>query len=172
MKNVSVYSHIKAVLTAPFSVTVIIPFVILYLSKDLNTGWGMGRVSLGAGILLVVPGLYLLITTNKLFAQKGKGTLAPWNPPQRLVVAGPYRFVRNPMISGVLFILAGEAFLFGSIYLLAWFSFFWTMMHVVHLFYEEPGLVKRFGKDYMTYKENVPRWLPRLSPWNNGDEKD
>jgi protein-S-isoprenylcysteine O-methyltransferase Ste14 len=171
MKKASVYSHVKAVLVAPFTVTVLIPLTILYVSKDVRMGWGMG-VSLVVGTLFLLGGLYLLATTIKLFAQIGKVTLAPWNPPQKLVVAGPYRYVRNPMISGVLFILLGEAVIFGSVYLLGWFLLFWTLLHLVFLFYEEPGLVKRFGRDYVIYKENVPRWIPRLSPWNGSDEKD
>ncbi len=171
MKRPSVYSHVKAVLVAPFTVTVIIPLTILTVSRDVRVGWGMG-VSLVVGTLFLLGGLYLLATTIKLFAQIGKGTLAPWNPPQKLVVAGPYRYVRNPMISGVLFILLGEAVIFGSVYLLGWFLLFWTLLHLVILFYEEPGLVKRFGRDYVIYQENVPRWIPRLSPWNGSTEKD
>ncbi|SEM81385.1 methyltransferase [Lihuaxuella thermophila] len=102
MKN-SVYSHVKAILAAPFNVTVTIPLLILVLSGDLRIGWAMGG-SLIVGTLLLSGGLYLLVTTIRLFARKGEGTLAPWNPPQKLVVAGPYRYVRNPMYSGVLFI--------------------------------------------------------------------
>ncbi|MBN2909566.1 isoprenylcysteine carboxylmethyltransferase family protein [Polycladomyces sp. WAk] len=122
------------------------------------------------GTLLLSGGLYLVATTIKLFAQMGKGTLLPSNPPQKLVVAGPYRYVRNPMISGVILILLGEAVIFGSVYLLAWFFLFWTLLHFVILFYEEPGLVKRFGGDYEIYRENVPRWIPRLSPWDGSTE--
>jgi len=170
MKEPSVYSHVKAVLLAPFTVTVIIPLTILCLSKDVHIGWGMG-VDFAMGTLLLSGGLYLVATTIKLFAQMGKGTLLPSNPPRKLVVAGPYRYVRNSMISGVILILLGEAVVIGSVYLLAWFLLFWTLLHFVILLYEEPGLVKRFGGDYEIYRENVPRWIPRLSPWNGSTEK-
>lgn len=170
MKKVSVSSHVIAVLAAPFNVTVTIPLAILAFSKGMRFGWGMGA-SLVVGTALFLVGLYLLAKTIKLFAQIGKGTLAPWNPTQKLVVAGPYRYVRNPMYSGVLFVLLGEAVVLGSIYLLVWLLLFWTVIHVFILFYEEPGLVKRFGEEYVTYRENVPRWIPRLSPWDESDKQ-
>ena len=98
-------------------------------------------------------------------AAVAEATLAPWNPPQKLVVRGVYRHVRNPMITGALCILLGEAIFFGSWWLLGWFGF----ALVLNLFYiplfEEPGLARRFGEDYLLYKRNVPRWIPRLTPW-------
>ncbi|WP_181741156.1 methyltransferase family protein [Thermoactinomyces mirandus] len=74
--------------------------------------------------------------------------MLPTNPTQNLVVAGPYQYVRNPMYCGVIFVLSGEAILLGSIYLLGWFFLFW-LFHLVILFFEEPGLVKRFGEEYV-----------------------
>src|SRR5215470_14577043 len=86
-------------------------------------------------------------------------------PTQKLVVRGVYRFVRNPMISGVLSILLGEAALFASPALLWWF----VVAAAVNIVYiplsEERGLERRFGDDYLAYKRNVPRWIPRLKPW-------
>jgi len=110
-------------------------------------------------------GLWLMVQTIRLFVLVGDGTLAPWDPTQRLVVRGVYRHVRNPMISGVLFILLGEAVFLGSMALFYWF----LAAAVVNLIYiplfEEPGLEDRFGQDYVEYKRHVPRWLPRFSPW-------
>jgi protein-S-isoprenylcysteine O-methyltransferase Ste14 len=100
-----------------------------------------------------------------IFMTVGKGTLAPWNPPQRLVVQGVYRHVRNPMISGVMFILLGEVFLSASSSLLVWFFIFVAVNLVYISLAEEPGLEKRFGEDYLAYKMNVPRWIPRARPW-------
>ena len=96
-----------------------------------------------------------------LFARVGKGTLAPWDPTQKLVIEGPYRHVRNPMITAVLFVLLGEAALFGSTALLLWAAGFFAVNHAWFLLHEEPALVRRFGEDYERYRRTVPRWLPR-----------
>ena len=103
------------------------------------------------------------------FVTVGKGTLAPWNPPQRLVVRGIYRHVRNPMIAGVFFVLLSEAVLAASLPILGWFAVFVAINSVYIPLVEEPGLVKRFGADYLAYKQNVPRWIPRLRPWDGGE---
>jgi protein-S-isoprenylcysteine O-methyltransferase Ste14 len=81
-------------------------------------------------------------------------------------VCGPYRHVRNPMISGVLAILLGEAAVAVSNWLLLWFAIFLTFQMIAIRFWEEPHLVQRYGGDYLTYRHNVPRWIPRISAWN------
>jgi len=93
----------------------------------------------------------LLVATIRQFVTVGKGTLAPWNPTQRLVVRGVYRHVRNPMIAGVFLVLLGEAILAASLPLLGWFAFFVIVNAVYIPLVEEPGLVKRFGGDYLAY---------------------
>ena len=103
--------------------------------------------------------------TISLFAGFGDGTLAPWDPPQRLVVRGVYRRVRNPMLSGVFFVLVGEAALLGSPQVLAWFLVAFAVNAAYIPLIEEPGLLYRFGDEYLDYKRNVPRWIPRLKPW-------
>jgi protein-S-isoprenylcysteine O-methyltransferase Ste14 len=80
-------------------------------------------------------------------------------------VRGPYRHVRNPMISGVFAVLLGEAALLGSLPLLAWAAAFAAANTIWMPLVEEPGLVRRFGADYEAYRANVPRWVPRLRPW-------
>jgi protein-S-isoprenylcysteine O-methyltransferase Ste14 len=120
------------------------------------------------GILCVCPGLLLMVATIRLFMTVGKGTLAPWNPPQHLVVRGVYRYVRNPMISGVLFVLLGESLLTASLPLFYMFLVAVIINAIYIPLSEEPGLVERFGDEYLTYKRNVPRWIPRLSPWEGG----
>jgi protein-S-isoprenylcysteine O-methyltransferase Ste14 len=110
-----------------------------------------------------------MVATIRLFVTVGKGTLAPWNPTQRLVVQGIYRHVRNPMISGVFFVLLGEAVLAASLPLFYWLVVFIIGNAVYIPLAEEPGLVKRFGDEYLTYKQNVPRWIPRLTPWDGGE---
>lgn len=88
---------------------------------------------------------------------------------QRLVVQGIYRHVRNPMISGVFSILLGEAILAVSSPLFWWFGFFVVANAVYIPLVEEPGLVKRFGDEYLMYMRNVPRWIPRVRAWKPSD---
>jgi protein-S-isoprenylcysteine O-methyltransferase Ste14 len=116
-----------------------------------------------AAALLI--GLTLFISTLMGFAGTGSGTLAPWDPPRVLVVQGVYRHVRNPMISGVLFILLAETLFTGSRRIFIWFILFFALNLVYIPLLEEPGLAARFGERYRIYKKNVPRWLPRVKAW-------
>lgn len=142
---------------------------VLLITGGVEVGWGLPAwlawLAPLAGVCLIAAGLVLMYRTITLFATVGRGTLAPWDPTERLVVLGPYRYVRNPMISGVLAILLGEAALFGSLPVLAWFAVSFAVNAIWMPLVEEPGLERRFGADYLEYKRNVPRWVPRLSPW-------
>jgi protein-S-isoprenylcysteine O-methyltransferase Ste14 len=117
------------------------------------------------GVLLLAFGLFLFASSLRRFATEGEGTLAPWDPPRRLVVRGLYRYVRNPMISGVLFVLFGESLVLLSQPHLMWALIFLGMNVVVIPLVEEPGLRHRFGASYVEYCRHVPRLVPRLRPW-------
>jgi protein-S-isoprenylcysteine O-methyltransferase Ste14 len=117
------------------------------------------------GGLLLFVGLFLAGWTMRLFARLGQGTAAPWDPPRRLVIAGPYRYVRNPMISSVLIMLIAESLLLNSFILLVWWAIFLLGNMLYFPLREEKDLEKRFGSSYAVYKKHVPRWLPRLRPW-------
>lgn len=117
------------------------------------------------GVIVILVGLSVMIACISAFIRVGKGTLAPWSPPKNFIVTGLYRYVRNPMILGVLTILIGEAITFNSIYVLEWAGAFFVINTVYFLILEEPQLEKRFGSDYREYKNNVNRWLPRLTPY-------
>jgi protein-S-isoprenylcysteine O-methyltransferase Ste14 len=164
------WKHLRAILLLPVMGTVVIPGVIVWLTGPDTLGlWQSApatRVVLPVlGSALVCLGLVLMVATIRLFMTVGQGTLAPWNPPKRLVVRGVYCHVRNPMISGVLSVVLGEAVLAASLPLLGMFALA-LIVNVVYIpLSEEPGLAKRFGDDYLTYKQNVPRWIPRLRPW-------
>jgi len=118
-----------------------------------------------AGTVLVLLGLVPLLNSFVRFAFEGLGTPAPIAPPQRLVVTGFYRRVRNPMYVGVVAIILGEALLLGDVRLLCYAVAVWLSFHLFVLGYEEPTLRQSFGDDYNRYRENVPRWLPRLTAW-------
>jgi protein-S-isoprenylcysteine O-methyltransferase Ste14 len=118
------------------------------------------------GGILDFFGLVLMFATIRLFGTVGKGTLAPWNPTQRLVVQGIYRHVRNPMMSGVFFILLGDSFVAPSFPLFCWFLIFVAVNGIYLPSFEEPGLVKRVGDEYLAYKRTVPRWILRVRGWD------
>ena len=161
--------HILAILLLPGVVTIVVPLWIVSSAGALRVGWGLpAPASLWppiVGCVLVGFGLLLMYRTISLFAGFGEGTLAPWDPPTRLVVRGVYRWVRNPMLSGVFFVLLGEATLLGSLPILVWFLVVFAVNAVYIPLVEEPGLSQRFGAEYLAYKRNVPRWVPRLRPW-------
>jgi len=165
----SVWRQLRAIGPLPGVGAVLIPAALLYLTGGPNVGFGLSlpAAPLPAlpGAALICQGLLLMYRTISLFAWIGRGTLAPWDPTQRLVVVGPYRHVRNPMISGVLSILLGEGLLLGSSAILIWFLAFFSVNATFIPLFEEPDLARRFGDEYAIYKRNVPRWVPRLRPW-------
>ena len=112
------------------------------------------------GCVLVVLGAALVIETTTRFALQGRGTPAPWAPPERFVARGSYRLVRNPMYVGVLALIAGQALLLGREILFAWAAAAWLLFHGFVLYEEEPGLRRRFGAEYEDYCARVARWLP------------
>ena len=156
----------------PGTALVLVPAWILSGGDSAETATSLWRASdplFWSALLLLVAGLSLLVWTVSLFFRRGRGTLAPWDPPEHLVIAGPYRFVRNPMITGVVAALAGEALLYESASLGAWGLVFFAVSALHFPLVEEPGLRRRFGEEYSRYCANVPRWLPRLRPWIPSD---
>lgn len=149
----------------PLVVVVLVPHWLLDTHAVSDSRWPPGTplawLPRSAGVLLFVLGFALSGWCVSLFARVGRGTLAPWDPTRELVAAGPYRFVRNPMISGVVSMLTGEALFWGSAWLGLWALAFFTINHLYFVLAEEPGLEKRFGESYRAYQSRVPRWIPR-----------
>ena len=165
----SVWRVARAILPLPFVATVIVPALIVATDPDaVGSGGGALRVAaIAVGAGLIGAGLALFVATVRLFAAVGRGTLAPWDPPRRLVVRGPYRHLRHPMISGVGLILAGEALALASSGIAIWLAVFGGVNALYLPLVEEPALRRRFGADYDRYTANVRRWIPRLRPWEN-----
>lgn len=121
-----------------------------------------------AGVALILGGLWLLIECFVRFALQGRGTPAPIAPPDRLVVTGPYRRVRNPMYVAVSALNVGQAALFADARVLVYAGVVWIAFHLFVLAYEEPTLRAAFPQDYAAYFAAVPRWIPRIKPWRGG----
>jgi protein-S-isoprenylcysteine O-methyltransferase Ste14 len=160
---------LRAIVLLPGNVLLVIPAIILWLTGE-TTFAGHLAPPASLWLWLALPlfgvGFTLMGATMRMFVRIGMGTPAPWAPPQKLVVAGVYRQVRNPMISGVITVLFGESLLFQSLPLLAWAATF-ALANLVYIpRWEEPALYARFGEDYRRYSANVPRWIPRLKPWS------
>jgi protein-S-isoprenylcysteine O-methyltransferase Ste14 len=169
MKTRLLIRSMVSVLALPVMVVGVIPGWLLHTRGGaIGAGLPMpGNLIVAAtGLTLVTGGLFLAVGAIRRFSTEGEGSLAPWDPPRKLVVRGTYRYVRNPMIVGVLGILAGEAIFFGSLPVLKWCAFFAVLNAIYIPLVEEPMLVGRFGDDYLLYKKHVWRWVPHLTPWD------
>jgi protein-S-isoprenylcysteine O-methyltransferase Ste14 len=149
--------------------TLFIGFLLLYLPARLLHFTGIHRPAhLTAlevtGLLIGTLGALLALWCVTAFFSIGKGTPAPFDPPRRLVIRGPYRFLRNPMYLGAGIALAGAALLYHSLALFAYAVAFLVSFHLFVVFYEEPHLRRIFGNDYAAYCAHVHRWWPTLHP--------
>lgn len=113
------------------------------------------------GLVPLVAGAALYLRCAWGFATEGRGTPAPVDPTEELVVRGPYCWVRNPMYVAVVTFVAGEAVLFRSVALALYAALLALVFHLFVRLYEEPTLVAQFGDAYRRYLERVPRWWPR-----------
>ena len=163
--------HVLSITLLPLTVAVLVP---LWLARSNNISPAIGTslpqvFAQVVGILLLAAGLILSSASLRKFVTEGEGTLAPWDPPRRVVVRGPYRYVRNPMISGVVLVLFGETLLLLSRPHLMWALIFLGANFVWIPLVEETGLRHRFGDSYVEYCRHVPRLFPRLRPWDPED---
>lgn len=136
--------------------------------------WFVPRWLLGVEMRVVHPEAWIVVAIGASvvawcaleFALRGRGTPAPFDPPRQLVVSGLYRFVRNPMYLGLGVLLGGEAWLVGRIEILDEALVLWVVVSGFVLLYEEPVLRDKFGAAYDDYRALVPRWIPRLHPFD------
>jgi len=164
------FRHLLSIAILPFTVAVLIP---LWIARRFGVALSLGSGALEwvlqlIGLGLLTLGLVFFTASVRRFATEGRGTLAPWDPPRELVVRGPYRYVRNPMISGVVLVLFGESLLLLSAAHVGWAVCFLAINLIYILRIEEPQLERRFGAAYLEYCRHVPRVVPRLRPWNQG----
>ena len=144
---------------APGTITILLP-------RYLNGGSlapGTASLALRAiALLLIAMGYAILLWCFRDFVRRGQGTPAPYDPPRKLVVAGLYRFTRNPMYVALAIVLLGEALWCWSSPLLIYAGIVALAFHLRVLIYEEPKLTELFGEDFAAYRARVPRWIPRL----------
>lgn len=162
--------HLISILALPGIVMVAVPAIIIHSGRANHPAWTQPTpwniLLIGVGAAFLASGVYGVAATVWLFARRGQGTLAPWDPPTRLVVEGIYRHLRNPMIGSGLLGLLGAVILSGCLALFV----YWGAVLLVNMIYipllEEPGLERRFGEEYRRYKRCVPRWIPRWTAWD------
>jgi len=144
-----------------------IGLVLVFVPARVLEWSGVVRPEIGAaqivGSAATVAGGVLALWCVLTFALAGKGTPAPFDPPRRLVVRGPYRFARNPMYIGAGLALAGASLFFDSLALAVYTALFFIVTHLFVRYYEEPTLRRAFGEEYEAYCSGVGRWLPKRS---------
>ena len=146
---------IIAFLALPGVFAGLIPWLLSSVDPWRVNGWS-------AGIFLLAAGLTILLRCVYDFYSAGKGTLAPWSPPQHLVSVGLYRHTRNPMYLGVLIIITGWGLITGSPLTFIYLLFAAIVFHLRVILYEEKWLFENFTQEWISYSIYVPRWLPGL----------
>jgi protein-S-isoprenylcysteine O-methyltransferase Ste14 len=142
-------------------------FIVVYLPAVI-TRWRIPPSSNSLRFVactMIVLGLLPLFESISRLVWAGRGTLAPFAPTETLVVSGLYRFVRNPMYVADLCAILGQALLFQSPGLCLYASIILLGLHLFITRYEEPTLHRKFGRTYDQFCQNVPRWIPRITPW-------
>ena len=142
--------------------------VLIYLPARLLSWSGIVRpaaieLEQVAGMIIGAAGAAVALWCILTFVSSGKGTPAPFDPPRRLVIQGPYRFVRNPMYIGADLTLMGAALFYESMPLLSYAILFVLLAHIFVVLYEEPTLRRTFGEEYEIYCRRVRRWWPSRS---------
>ena len=156
------WKALAAFLTLPGVMAGVIPLAIMQLPRRPapQSSW------------MIVPllfGLLILVSSVVSFYRRGKGTLAPWDPPRRLVVEDLYRFNRNPMYVGITLLLIGWAGILGSAWHYLYAALLLVAFHLRVVLYEEREMQRLFPQDWPHYRANVPRWCLRLTPYSTHD---
>ena len=140
---------------------ILLPIGVLRIERHLGAAGYCSVPLASVAIIVGVVGIVLQAWCILLFQRVGRGTPSPALPPQRLVTTGPYRWVRNPMNWGELFVFLGLAGWYGSPLLTAYAALAGVAFHIFIVKWEEPRLIKTFGADYTRYRDTVSRWRPK-----------
>ena len=150
-------------LLLPGIVVVLIPFLILDRSATLTIQIEEPLSWLAAAGWVI--SLAILLSSIWNFAAEGEGTLAPIDPPKRLVITGLFCYTRNPMYLGVISALVFSTILFLNLWLGLYSLIVFVLFHLFVVYYEEPALRAKFGTEYEEYQMAVPRWGLRIKPY-------
>jgi protein-S-isoprenylcysteine O-methyltransferase Ste14 len=157
----SIFAFVRAVTYA----ALFVGLIFIYVPGRLLTWSGVVRPEANgapqiAGMIIGGVGTVIALWCIFTFVFVGKGTPAPVDPPRRLVIRGPYRFVRNPMYIGAGLVLVGLAIFYESISVAMYAGLFLLAAHIFVVVYEEPTLRRTFGQEYDAYRARVGRWWP------------
>jgi len=138
---------------------IVFPYLVIKLNQFLGLpSWQFWPLQV-LGWILIICGITVFAHLTLLFKVFGEGTPVPTEPPQKFVLESLYQRTRNPMYLCYFIIILGEWLVFGSVLLIVYLALFWLKVNLFVVFWEEPGLRKRFGKEYVDYCRRVPRWF-------------
>ena len=160
--------YLKVALILPGNVLITIPFFIfLFSRKSYSYNFiGFDNFLFYFAMFFLLLGLFLAIWSVRTFYTKGgEGTPGPWKPISNLIISGPYSYVRNPMILGVVALLLFESAIFSSFPFLLWATVFFIGNIIYFKIFEERELIRRFGTNYENYKNEVPMLFPKFTPY-------
>ena len=145
------WQAVFAFLALPGVIAFVVPALVLRPAH----GAALHRI----GMIPIVIGTVLLLWCVRDFYVAGRGTLAPWTPPRRLVAVGLYRFSRNPMYIAVITVLIGWAVMFQTTALVIYAVCVTIAFHLRVVLAEEPFLARTHGTQWDEYRSRVPRWF-------------
>ena len=152
---------LAAFLVLPGILAGLVPYIVFRIDPWQGEGARLG-------LAVMAGGLFIVIWCVRDFYTSGKGTLAPWSPPQNLVIVGLYRFCRNPMYVGVLILVLGWAIVAASPLLVSYWIVLSLAFHFRVILYEEKCLGQLFGSQWEEYRSSVSRWVPRIDSFRKG----
>ena len=161
--------YFKVVLILPGNVLITIPLLIFLFTRNSYSYYLVTPYNFHfyVAMFFLALGLFLAIWSVRIFYTKwGEGTPGPWRPINNLIISGPYSYVRNQMILGVVGLLLFESALFASLPLFLWAIVFFVSNIFYFKIFEEKELIKRFGGDYEDYMNTVPMLFPKFTPYN------
>lgn len=147
---------------------ILVPFPLAYIIPGLIDLIDSGKFHVPApliwfGLLISIIGTSVLLFCFYNFVKSGVGSPAVFDQPKKLLSSNIYSYSRNPMYVSVIMIISGQILWYGNLLILGYGIVLGLALHMWIMFYEEPRLIKRFGKPYEDYKSKIPRWIGLIS---------